>query len=232
VGHCWSRDRLDRVRTVAWLVWPPRLQRSAGHIHRELHADDPARPGRGVKIIWYRHTERQQSPSKPRLSARLSLAAYPRLIEAPSVGSGGKEHLRLVAPEGLFIEEFYMAPPDESGDAIRTTDPEPAAAVHAGEYEPPTYSSRVAPERAISYTTGMQRLAGPCQATALLRPRLTGFLRTAQYTVLLTTGLLMIGAVAQSVDSRLSASGTSAEAAATVLLIIPSTMSAGAVRRA
>jgi hypothetical protein len=178
-------------------------------------------PGDGSAVIRYRHTERQQPPSKGWLDA-LSLDAYQQLIQAPSVGSGGREHLRFVPPEGLFVEEFYLTPP-ATGAA---NDPQPAAIVESVDPAPRMYMSRVTPERGIIYTTGMERLSGACEAIALLRPRVTGFLRTAQYTVLLTTLLLIVGAIAQFLGSRLSAAGTSAEAAATVLLIIPSTMSA------
>lgn len=193
---------------------------------------------RGVHVLNYRQIERQEPPNKPGWGHRLSLDSYSQRVEAPAFGFCAREHLRFEAPPGLLLEEFYLRrrslgaatakgttlsasmPAPHTGNPVPArTSPRPA---QNWEYE---YQNRVTPERGVIYTTKIPPAPG-VEVVALLRPRVAGFLRPAQYTVFATMSLLVGGAMAQGFGDRLASGRSSTEGAVALLLVVPSIMSA------
>jgi len=70
----------------------------------------------------------------------LSLRSQALFVDAPGIASSQREHLRIVAPPGLFIESEQIYLDEWQG-------PPPAR----------PYTARIAPERAVVYTTGLPR---------------------------------------------------------------------------
>lgn len=186
--------------------------------------------GAEVVILKYRHLERQIEAASPSWRTRLSLEPYTQLLEIPSIGSCGREHTRFESPEGLFLEYMYpRADPDpESAPSMASAAAGPQPPVPA--FGLPAMRGRITPERGVLYTRGQRPRSRPLVIAANLRPRVTGFLRTSQYTVCLSSLLLALGAAAQCYDQRLTEEHASTEAAVALLIVVPTLMSAFLVR--
>ncbi|MHB8448976.1 MAG: hypothetical protein ACYDAQ_00660 [Mycobacteriales bacterium] len=164
-----------------------------------------------ICVIKYRILE-SQMPERIRLPNHLRLRALGIVIEAPSIGLAQREHLRFEAPPGLFIEGAAFYP-----DAVMT--------LSTDGHDLSYLEIRVTPDRSVLYTRSFPK--GHYELLLLLRPRLSGFLRPAQFTVLASALLLYLGALSQLIGAHLSRVATSDRGSAVALLItVPSVMSA------
>jgi hypothetical protein len=179
-------------------------------------------------VLKYRHLERQIEAEDPSWRTRFALEPFTQLLDIPSIGRCRREHTRFEVPDGLFLDYMYPRadPERESSSEADSSLPQPPAPVLEGA----TIRGRITPERGVMYTRGYTPQRRPLVIVATLRPRVSGFVRTSQYTVFLSSLLLLLGAAAQFWESRLTRAGTSAEAAVALLLVVPTVMSAFLVR--
>jgi hypothetical protein len=175
-------------------------------------------------LLKYQHLERQIDAEDPSWRTRLSLEPYTQVLDIPSIGRCVREHTRFEVPPGLFLEYMYprAAPAQPQATPQGLALPQPPQ----GEQGEALMQGRVTPERGVMYTRGYQPQRQPLVIAANLRPRVSGFLRTSQYTVFLSAVLLGLGAAGQFWHGRLTQEGTSAEAAVTLLVVVPTVMSA------
>jgi hypothetical protein len=177
----------------------------------------PVKIDDGTTIIKFRYIEHQQA-SDLRFQDRLGIRSYSAmLVSAPAVAHARREHLHLVAPEGMALDSVYLWD-DSQGPLVvgRRAKPGPSNV---------TYQRRLTPERASIYTSGIAD--GSYVIAFALRPKRNGFLRPSQFTLLASLVLLLVGATMELIGRRLSvSSGSHTEAAVAVLLVLPSLMSA------
>jgi len=126
--------------------------------------------GGGLRLIKYRHLERQVPPQKQALRARLSLDAYTQIYQTPAVGRCGREHLRFEAPEGLFLEDIYLR--DEPADTAQVRPDQPHDLPRPATTGRATgrVRTRITPERGVVYTRGLPQRKEPYAVVAVLRP--------------------------------------------------------------
>jgi|GEM_PF-5306669 len=168
-----------------------------------------------VQIVKYRYVESQQ-PSELLLFERLGGEPFSTLLPAPGVGNAAREHLRIDAPDGMFLESLYLWDvPGLLTPGSRKIRPAQGAR---------RYERRLIPERGVIYTSGLGR--GEYYVALSMRPKVQTFLRPSQLTVLASFVFLVAGALAQTFGRRLSSPSSNTEAAVALLLVVPSVMSA------
>lgn len=164
----------------------------------------------GVTLVKYRYVERESVMARPSWFQRLGWTPSDALIEAPTVGRAQREHLRLVAPPGLSITRMFLTRIIEPADA-----PFPAQ----------EFERRVALERGVLYSTGLQR--GMYMVVASLVPTASEFAVPALMATIVSAIMLLGGAWFQA------AFGVLADAQSTIalLLLAPSSVAAYLTRR-
>lgn len=144
-------------------------------------------PSAPTFILKVRLVESNEHERRGLLEA-LSLRSQVQYIEAPGIANAQREHLRIVAPRGMFIEseQLYL---DQWTDSSHDR----------------TYSARVAPERAVVYTTNKPRADYYLLAT--MRPVPRGSFTAAVLWVL--TGLLIAacGVAGEAIGAILTSEG-------------------------
>lgn len=165
-----------------------------------------------VCTIKLRHVEVSELDSNNTLAERLGLSAFYYLIDAPAVGRAAREHLRVVAPPGTFLQSVTLV--DLSVD-VESQYKHLVPAFGAGRFQ-----SRVTPERAVIYSKGLPE--GSYSVMVALRPALGGFVRPAIFSVGASL-LLIVGGLWEEASRGVLTSGRfSIEAAVAILLIFPS----------
>lgn len=164
----------------------------------------------GLAIVKYRYVE--QEPIMPRMSwgERLGLSPSTTLIEAPAAGRAEREHLRLVAPNGVSIIDMVLGRIVQASPAPRPSQ---------------TFQRRVALERGVLYSSGLER--GNYVAFADIVPNVSEFTLPALAATLLSSALLLGGAWYQHAVGPLQ----DAQSAIALLLLAPSTVAAFLTRR-
>lgn len=163
-------------------------------------------------VVKYRRLENDVDPTMRFLSRRRGpdkrwafyqkRPYWPVVIRAGHIGRATSEHLRVVAPEGTNFA-FAMLVPAPDGD--RPTSLE--------------YTSRISPERAAMYTSGVE--AGDYYFVAALIPSLGGFVRPSLWLTGIVAFVLGFGAVSEQLWSFLESVRGYTDAAVTLLLVVP-----------
>jgi hypothetical protein len=169
-----------------------------------------------VQMIKLRHVEAHKRLTKPTLADKLGVSSFFFLLDAPAAGRAAREHLRLVAPHGTFIDSIGFIALRDSPGAVGPRMRPPAS---IGRYQ-----SRLTAERGVVYSKGVARAS--YTVIASLRPMVSQFVRPALYSVLASLLLLAGGLACQIRWGTLSHRENSVEAAVTVLLVFPSIASA------
>lgn len=129
-------------------------------------------------------------------------------IEAPAIGTAGREHFRVSAPTGLTFSQVSLVKIDSPllPGNTRTAD----SSFH--------YRQRLAPDRAHIYTHGLP--VGNYLVAITMQPPRAGFIRQGRALLFASALLLAAGALVEWLSRRLDTSAR--EAAVVLLLVIPS----------
>lgn len=167
----------------------------------------------GVTLVKYRYVERESVMPRQSAFEKLCWKSSPTLIEAPAAGRAEREHLRLIAPPGLSVTDMWLA---RIGNGHQT---QPSAGRR------PTFQYRVALERGVLYSTGLER--GTYIAIASLMPNATEFALPALIATLVSALMLLGGAWYQQASAVLA----DAQSTIALLLLAPSSVAAYLTRR-
>lgn len=168
-----------------------------------LNADGPR-----VQVVKFRYIDASVRPDE---TSGFGLGASGFYIDAPSVGRGQREHLRIVAPPGVEISDAALISTDWRGEA--------SARFRFRSNE--RYYARVSTERAVVYTNGAP--GGAYEVLFSVWPTSVGFARPAMFTSLVGALLLCLGALAEwKIDLLSKKLEGNQDAAVAFLLVLPS----------
>jgi hypothetical protein len=149
-------------------------------------------------------------------SAVSGMSSTRYLFPAPGVGKGKSQHLQLAAPEGMFFAALTLM--------VAPTEVEESPKALPENESKEKFHRRLAPGRGAIYTSGPH--PGAYYAAAALYPEPRRFLIPASYSILVSSLLLVLGALTESYGNHLTDKDSSAEAALVLLLAVPTVVSA------
>ena len=158
----------------------------------------------GLSLLKFRYVESETTLRRGNLLNRLGLTPSTVLIDAPAVGRAEREHLRLLAPQGLSITQMLLARVNEGLDTAPTQH----------------HESREALERGALYSSGLER--GSYVAFAELLPNSSEFALPAFVATAVSALLLLGGALYQGHYGPLE----DAQSTIALLLLAPSAVAA------
>lgn len=152
---------------------------------------------------------------------RLGIAPFVTLVEAPGVASATREHLRIEAPPGVILENAFLWSLDEQFEAgMKALPPTTSERV---------YQRRLTLGRASLYTAGVTQ--GTYAVVLGLRANPSGFLRRAQYVILLALLLLVSGTAAELLFDTLADIGDNqTDPTVALMLLVPTLLVAYVAR--
>ncbi|MCX2929264.1 hypothetical protein ORI20_03185 [Mycobacterium sp. CVI_P3] len=152
-------------------------------------------------------------PGDAHLTNRIGAADWLYAISAPNVGKAGREHLRVVAPEGTFIVDALLA---RQISMATPTDAAPTLSHDQFQY-------RITPGRVTLYTSHDVTVQADHYAFVTLRPLLRGFVWPAIVSALVAFLLLTMGSAGQLWRGALDFAGTNRSDATVAVLLLAST---------
>ncbi len=153
-----------------------------------------------AQIVKVRHVEPSLVRVRPFNLAHLGLAPLKMLLEVPGIGTAQREHIRVIAPNGSTVQDVELL---QDGQPLPADD----------------YAKRVSLERGIVYTRDLGR--GSYDLSVKLNMRRGGLLLPAAISTAFMLLLLGFGTFLEVEDQRLSSGDASADAAVTILALLP-----------
>ena len=136
-------------------------------------------PNAPTFIVKFKIVDPPSRPSRRSFREALCLTSQDHYIEAQTIGHSQRHHLRVVAPEGLFIDWIQLFYDGIEPDTVSKS----------------TYQCRKTPERAVIYTAGLPR--ADYSVFVGMRPRPAGTFTAALCLSLALLGSTVAGIVGE-----------------------------------
>lgn len=154
-----------------------------------------------IEIVKFRYVEAVVGGEGPLSLQRIGLRAVRIRVDTPGISQATRVHTRVTAPDGSSVVSVELLDGDRTIDRA-------------------SYQRRVSQERASVYTRGMTD--SDFALRLKIEPRIGFFLLPAAMSMWFLAMLLAFGTALQVADHRFSGSNANADAAVTILAIIPS----------
>lgn len=156
------------------------------------------------------------SAGEANIATQIGTEEWLYAISAPNVGKAGREHLRMIAPEGTFIVDAILARSTFHNAAGPQTDSAPTLSRDRFQY-------RITTTRVTLYTSHDAPVQADHYALVLLRPLLRGFVWPSAVSALVAFLLLTLGSAGQAWRGVLDFAGTNRSDATVAILLLAST---------